>query len=731
MKRAFDLVDELPFAETTAEVREIDFGAPLHRKHLVAGWSRGELDRSADRTFAWGLGEASVVEFHLLEPRPLELTLEGRPYRDPDAPPQVVTVTVNGQRIGELTLPDAVSRHVLRLAPEPLLAGRNRLELAYRWSRSPREQRRSDDSRMLAVAWYTLRFEGAAASPEPVAEAGESARLFLPFGTRVEYTLKPELGSELRIARWSVRGAGRLEVEVQTDPQASVLLGELVRSGENAALELPSDRLLRLTLEAIPNGGQELRPESAAAGVLLGEAAVWSPAELISAPNPANALEASVGVSAPASGTPPRPNIVLYVIDTLRADHLGCYGYERAISPRIDAFAERAVLFERVVAQSSWTRSSMASVLTGLWPYRHATNRRSERLSDAAATLPERLQEAGYRTAAFITNPNLTAGFGFDQGFDHFEYLGEETTSAEVHQRVVDWLEQRRDASPFLLYVHTLDPHAPYDPPAQERERWAPGVSAVKAEDSMRLVDGLQAGRIELSDALRADLRALYDAEIAANDASFGALIDELATRGLFGDALVAVMSDHGEEFHEHGNWQHGRALHGESIAVPLIVKLPGMHAGRRISQPVQHADLLPTVLAYLGLEPAVAIEGRSLLPLLAEASGDGPRWQRQLFSYLHLDSVARVSVHDGDWKLIQQIESDRLVWPRLYRPSEDPGEQHNLAERYPLRVGYLATAIRRKMAADLAAAGTRLDAEQGVIDPSVEKSLRALGYLD
>ncbi len=739
LEKVFDLGAELATAEVETEVRSIDFGDSSHRRHLVAGWSRGELDQGRNRSFAWGIGDVSVVELHLLTPRTLELTLEGRPFDYPGAQPQAVTVAVNDQRLGDLEFGPGLSTHRMKISREYLAAGANRLDLIYRWSRSPRELSQGGDRRSLAVAWYMVRVgaEGAAV-PSPSPDLENPTRFFLPFGSEVAYHVAPSSGSELRIERWSTRGAvrGTLELTLQAEAQPAQRLGVLARSGRGATLPLPAGNLFRLALRAIPEPQaktgleqtDEDAPEISVSGVMLDGAAIWAPAE---------ELDAETATSISPETAPPgpqRPNVVLYVIDTLRADHLGCYGYDRPLSPRLDAFAEQAVLFERAVAQSSWTRSSMASIFTGLWPYTHATNRRSERLSEAAQTLPERLQAVGYQTVAFITNPNLTAGFGFDQGFDHFDYLGEEATSADVHQRVVDWLAARDDEDPFLLYVHTLDPHAPYIPPTDVRERWAPQVSAATAAHSMQLVDDLQAGRIEVSDALLADLEALYDAEIAANDTSFGALIDELTAHELYDEALVIVVSDHGEEFHEHGNWQHGRALHNESINVPLILKLPGMQSGQRIVQRVQHIDLLPTLLATLGLEIEPTLEGRSLLPLLRGGSTVPPSTivpasdpTARVFSYLHLDGAARVSVQEGNWKLIQQIEHGQLVWPRLYDLATDPTELENLADRYPVRTGYLAAVIRRK----LAAPDVRLEAADGVIDEGVKKSLQALGYLD
>lgn len=754
----FDLAAELAAAEVVAEVKSITFDSPESRRPMRSGWSRNEQDPGRQRGFAWGLGDASLIELPLLAARDLELRLEGRPFVYPGAEPQAVTVVVNGHRVSEIELPPRLTSFTATLPAEALVTGVNQLELKYRWSRSPRQVGQADDRRSLAVAWYEIRCApGEALAPR--AQLGDPPRLLVPFGTEIAYFLEVSPQSELRLPSWTVRGGGggKLEIYLHGEHEAPERLASFEDYGGGVTLQLPGDRtrIVRLAVRATASAESESKGESGG-GILLEGAALWAPA--LWAPSgddesPGAAVESSIAGREPSAGLEMaglettglettgletkgletkgletlerRPNIVLYLIDTLRADHLGAYGYSRPVSPRIDAFAERAVLFEHAVAQSSWTRSSMASIFTGRGPLGHGANGRSDRLSAAAETLPERLRAAGYRTAALITNPNLTAGFGFDQGFDDFTYLTEEAGADEVHSAAVHWLESRAGDEPFFLYLHTLDPHSPYTAPASFRRRLAPGVAETTARRSLDIVDDLQAGRIEVTEALAAELEALYDAEIAFNDHHFGALLDELEERQLFEDSLVILASDHGEEFHEHGNWQHGRALHGESIDVPLIIKLPRDGGGRRVAHRVQQVDLLPTLLAYLGLAAEVELEGRSLLPLMAAEPAVGQH--ARVFSYLHLDGPARLSVLDGEWKLIQRLEHGNLLRPRLYHLGEDPGERENLAQQYPVRAGYLAALMQAK----LAATERSLPREAAAIDDGVRKSLKALGYLD
>ena len=724
LEPVFDLAAHFVAAEQASETRVITFSAPEERRSLISGWSGFEHDSKHDRGFAWGLGDLSIVELLLLAPRDVGLSFEVRPLRFHDAPQQVVVLEINGEAVSEIELDPELAEYEVTIPRAMLRAGINVLELGYRWSRSPQELGLSEDPRRLAVAWYEIRF-APGDNPEPRAEAG---RLFLPFGSRVDFFLEAREGSELRAERWSVRGEvrGVLEISQQTEGGPAVSLAEITgRANRAIPLTLDSKRLVRLSLSAVPDSGSSrgVLAGGPLAGFVLDSPALWSPSS--QSPMPV-AVTADEETNPAGSVAFHRPNIVLYVIDTLRADHLGCYGYPRPVSPRIDAFANEAVLFEHAVAQSSWTRSSMASVCTGLWPLAHGTNRRSDRLSPQAVTLPERLATAGYRTAAFVTNPNLTEGFGFDQGFEDFFYLGEQTGADGVHQAAVSWLDDRRDALPFFLYLHTLDPHAPYTAPESYRKQFAPGVEDAKAQRSLQWVDDLQAARVEVTPEVQRDLLGLYDAEIAFNDHFFGALVEALEARGLYDDILLFLMSDHGEEFYDHGNWQHGRALHTESIDVPLIVKLPASREGLRVARRVQQIDVLPTVLEAVGLPADASVSGSSLLPLMVRRAST-PAPEQRVFSYLHLDGPARLSVQDGEWKLIAGFDDGRLFWPRLYLLPEDPGELHNLAEEVPIRAGYLMGLLREKLAFDREA----LASEEAVADATVLESLEALGYIN
>jgi choline-sulfatase len=365
-------------------------------------------------------------------------------------------------------------------------------------------------------------------------------------------------------------------------------------------------------------------------------------------------------------------------------------------------------------------------VLTGLGPLAHGVETLDDSLPAAAATLPEVLKAAGYRTAAFSTNPQVSAGTGLAQGFDDFDLTHEDARSEAVNRRVLGWLDRHRGGSPFFLYVHTIDPHAPYEPRDDMRRRFAPGLPARAGwVEEVRLA---YAASGEERARRVAQLSTLYDAEIAGNDRSFGALLAELRRRGLYDSALVVFVADHGEEFDEHGELGHGNNLYAETLRVPLIVKWPRQTRGERVRELAQQVDLFPTVLAAAGLRPPAGLPGIDLLALGAGRpgrAGGPPPVRRAALSHLRYAGREGMSLVDGDWKLILPFSHRFGAGPELYRLDADPGERVNLAAEDEVRAGWLGARIRGQR---LAHAGPALAPVP--VDEPTRRALAALGYL-
>jgi len=421
--------------------------------------------------------------------------------------------------------------------------------------------------------------------------------------------------------------------------------------------------------------------------------------------------------------SPRRPNVVVYLIDALRPDRLGAYGHEASVSPRIDSFALDATLFESAWAQSSWTKASVGSIFTGVWPPVHGANRRQDVLPDTAETLAERLRAKGYWTAALSANPNIVEPFGFAQGFDSFQYFDRGRKRSAVAHDALEGVLDQAAGRPFFLYLHTVDPHTPYAPPSPFRERYVRGDIEDPALGRNQTLFDLEAGRVEATAQLTADLEALYAGEIASNDHSFGLLLDTLSRRGLAGETVVVLVSDHGEEFGDHGRWTHGKQLYVESLAIPLIIRLPGVAGGRRVEAPVQQIDLVPTLLDYLRVDRPDGLEGLSLLPLMTGESMSLS--ERALFSYLHLSGPPGASVVHGDWKLIERYPNGKPVRRWLFNLRRDPGEAENLADVH----GEIAQRLSLRLAGRLER-DTEGQPETLRIDETLRQELEALGYL-
>lgn len=423
-----------------------------------------------------------------------------------------------------------------------------------------------------------------------------------------------------------------------------------------------------------------------------------------------------------------RPNVLVYLIDTLRRDGLGCYGHPDPVSPHIDAFASGGIVFERAVAQSPWTRPSVASVFTGLWPRRHGVNRIEDALSSEVTTLAELLREAGYGTHGVIANSSVARAFGFDRGFDGYGRPPDgRWWSTAVNEAAFAWLDHRADERPFFLYLHTVDPHAPYDPPPDVRARFAPTVPD-DGRGRLSWLKRLGRGEIPVTSALVRDLRSLYDAEVAANDASFGDLLAGLRRRGLLNDTAIVLLSDHGEEFFEHGGWDHGKTLHTEVLDVPLIARLPGLPEGLRVRHLAQHVDLLPTLLSYLRLPVPAGLDGRDLLPLIGDPGAardtDPTGEDAAVYSYLDSGPIRAAAVTSGPWRYVDSRS------PRggaaLYDRERDAGERHDVLGEHPVEGGFLGARLRARELAP----GPAADAVPAIMDEELQRELRALGYL-
>lgn len=414
-----------------------------------------------------------------------------------------------------------------------------------------------------------------------------------------------------------------------------------------------------------------------------------------------------------------QPNVILISMDTLRSDHLGCYGYEKDTSPALDVLCEDAVVFEEAIAQASSTLHSHASMLTSLLPHHHqATWSAKTRIPQDALTLAEVLQGAGYRTAAFTGGGQMDRVFGLDQGFDFFDQPLAPHFAGTV-QEGIDWLEQG-DESPFFLFLHSYEVHHPYTPRADYMALFDHGYSGpLPDEISLELINQINNAEI-LFDETR-DLEhvlSAYDAEVRSADDGLANLVRYLQEEGLYDETLIVFTSDHGEEFGEHGKiGLHSHTLFDELLRVPLVIKFQGSaHAGDRVVYQVRSIDIPPTVVSAVGIPIPEVFSGIDLRSLLAKEQVE------ELVAISRLDRPpdqrGTTSARVIGWKLIEED---------LFDLSYDPGETWYA---HPMGQGIEAAEHLRVELEQALASRQPYPTEVVAPAESTVDELRALGYI-
>jgi arylsulfatase len=368
--------------------------------------------------------------------------------------------------------------------------------------------------------------------------------------------------------------------------------------------------------------------------------------------------------------------VLVVLVDALRADHLGCYGYPRPTSPTIDSLAARGVVFERAHSQAPWTKPSVASLLTGTYPIQHGVftgsagdtpgHITSDVLADELLTMAEAFKGAGYATAAFVHNAQISSFMGFDQGFDIYaENLGD---AASLTSRFLEWLEAET-RRPFFAYLHYLDPHWPYTPPDSLRQLFPVPEGTRQDFNTVNwkiFEREIREGIVQLTPRDAEAMAALYDGEIRFVDSQLARLLDRLGTTGEGERTVLVLTADHGEEFLDHGGVGHGQTLYEEVLHVPLLIVGPETPA-TRVPDPVETVDILPTLLELTGQEIPEGLPGRPLRPLW-EGRED---WAERATYADHRPGGDRgpllQSVVQGRWKLIRSM--------RLHPVGADTGQ--------------------------------------------------------
>jgi arylsulfatase A-like enzyme len=437
-------------------------------------------------------------------------------------------------------------------------------------------------------------------------------------------------------------------------------------------------------------------------------------------------------------GRRPGLNVVIITIDTLRADHLSCYGYHRRTSPWIDDLALYGILFEEVVCQSSQTLPSHASIFLGTNPRTHKAISHESPVDTELTTLAEMLKAKGYTTGAFISSHALDSEYRLDQGFDTYwevhkehsyreRWVAKQTEQDPTTEAALAWLRDQAD-SRFMLWIHWFQPHRPYDPPPSYLEAYA-GAYSGPASSEPEFLMKVWRDRIDLPEEDVQHLIDCYDGEVAFADAQVGRILNELEGRDLLANTIVIITADHGEILYDHEYYfGHDIALYDECLLIPLIVYTPGLEAaGRRVSSLVQSLDIMPTVLDLLEMQKPEYLEGRSLLPLIG---GSDEATAEYCFSETFPfpeKCPPRHAVRTADTKLIWKEAEFGTLIKEFYDLAADPGETVNLygnEDRQAARLDSVLTAWTAEAGLHPAVVPTARESGRWRI-------LKSLGYVD
>lgn len=702
-------------------VRVLDFGELSGAQYTLGGWltGTGSDHKFGDDRALIGLSKVLKLALPIEHDGASQLSLRVRSFAH-----ATLSVHVNGERLVDVPLDGKTFKVIERVVPEGLLKrGENMLQL--RVNRSGASPRGGEAS--VAIDWIRVGPAQAAhaqsAPPTlaslaaPSVREGEKRALHIRSGHRLAYSFEVPAGAELR----GTLASGKAAITLERDGKPAETLLSSATANQPLRIELSrfAGELVRLSITA--EGNVEL----SAPEIVVVDA---TSANVLAAPQPAVR------------------NLIIVLIDTLRADKLSPYKKDtRVKTPGLSTFLQSAAVMLNARTQENWTKPSVATLLSSLLPWQHNAFTDDARVPDSVELLPELLRERGYYTGAFIANGYVSDKFGFKQGWSTYRnYIreGRRTIAQEVAKDVVEWLDSRPKDKPFFMYMHTIDPHVPYKPPKSFLDLYDPKPYAgpVDFSKTNELLEKIKIGSLKLNERDKVRLEALYDGEISYHDVHFAATLRALEERGLEKETAIVVTSDHGEEFWDHGSVGHGHSVYDELLHVPMIVRIPGLTEGKQaLPDAVGLIDVMPTVLEAMGQERPDYLVGQSFV---SELQGKGSSAPRSALSGF-MQSWRTIGV--GSLKLTQRGPDNM----RLYDVKQDPHEATDIAAQRPLALRY-ARGLLGVMIAQSAAGVTHGSSssssakapnvavqkarehkqEKTEIDPETEAQLRALGYV-
>ena len=695
----------------------VDFGTPAQSKYTVGDWRSGWVGKGVDGDTTYAhVGMRGRVYFEADRPAPLVARIRLRAHGT-----QALTPYLNNKQLKSIHLGngDEFVDYDIDLPEENVQAGENYLLVTFGGTVPIDGQ---DVSVAVDSIWIRKQSESSKTARAPAYDSllanvrlGDEERQAIALSresTLRYHVLVPANGSLGFGVGVEGEGDAPFSIAVTADGQPTTQLFTGMASGAWTDHKVDLSRF----------AGETVRVDLSAEGQGTGRLA-WNSPRILVPPVPERKLE-------------PAKNVVVVVIDTLRADKLRPFNPQtRVKTPAIDQFASDGAVFELAQAPENWTKPSVASILTGLHPQTHQQKTGDAALPSSAELLSEHLQGEGFATGGFIANGYVSDRFGFDQGWDDYtNYIREEksTEAKDVFDDAGNWIEAHKDGR-FFAYIQTIDPHVPYDPPGKYLQMYDPSEYAGQIKPRMT-GDLLEKAKrnppqvvFDASDKSR--LEALHDGEITKHDHFFGAFLERLSALGLANDTLIVVTSDHGEEFDDHGSWGHGHSVYQELLHVPLMFRLPNrVPAGTKVGEAVSTLDISATVTDLLGVPAMAHNEGHALVGLML---GEAPSRPAVAFSDFQDD---RRVITTGRWKLILRGNLTSTMFDLV----ADPLEKNQLdASAFPIGRRYSRMLLGQFLGASdrgdwLSAdqkGGTQLERENAEMDDTIRDQLRALGY--
>jgi arylsulfatase A-like enzyme len=638
-----DLVQFFPYLTKVFEEQTLKFvKRDLDRsKYILKGFKtyRDQLPRT------WAVEKESTIIAYFSHLEDKTVVLRCRPFNPPGQPRQEGDVFINGSYLKKIIF-EKKGQYEFHLPANLLHYGSNHMTFKWKYSRSPRDFGMNSDKRKYAVGFSYLSFQSRSKknkkrktlSKIQLNQKSRDPGIQIPQGGIVEYFLDLPVESQLRFRLYSMQK--HLQNSVLHLAVYSETGKKIIRYFKNQQFSSPKEQQLNLS----PMANQTVK-------IVFTNSIRNHPNFTVSLINPAVYSSAGEGLLArldDEKGGPgtkknreqksrkKKPHVFIYLIDTLRADHMSCYGYWRKTTPFIDGFAKGGILFKNCFATASWTRPAVGSILTGLYPNRHRGEDNEDRLSTEVDTIAEVLKSHGYTTIYITPNVNSSQLLNFDQGIDFYKFSKGGThinkfyySSEYLNSEFFEIIENNPELlnEPLFVFLHTIDAHDPYTP----KEPFLKFKKMDKERENLGLPDNIRMKKAAKQGLSREDIdyiKSLYDCEILHNDYYFRKLLDFLKEKNLYENSIIVLVADHGEQFDEHGGLFHGTSIYNEEIHVPLIIKFPhGEFSGKQTDMMASQVDIFPTIMDYLEIKTSSDVDGISLFNILTNN-----RFQRSLF---------------------------------------------------------------------------------------------------